>query len=341
MAKKAEMTPIERIKATMNRKETDRVPVVPQTIYCGIRYAGFKVGKCFVDVEEYVQSQLQCLEDFGWDAAWVVGGVDIVAVALGAKTRYYEDDAPLIIDHPIKTREDLERIRTIDVMAQEQIQNRLRCTSELRKAVSKDVAIFALMRAPYNTSCMLRGVECLYRNMISDPGFVTEILEFATEKSIEHALALTEAGADVVWMGNSVAGGLTISRKHYEQFAHPYSKRAFHKLKANGVTTVLHTCGDWNDRFDLVVEEGADCWHVSDYADLGALKERYGDRVALMGNVGSVRVMTGSPEEVAEESRKCIQAAGSNGGFILSADCAVPRDAPKDNMMAMAKAARD
>ncbi|MBI4321144.1 MAG: uroporphyrinogen decarboxylase family protein [Chloroflexi bacterium] len=339
--KKAEMTSAERVAAALELRETDRVPVVLFTVYCGIKYAGCKVGEGLADDERYIRAELKCLDDFGSDAVWAVGGVDIVAFALGAEVRFLEDDAPQILEHPIRCREDLERMRSVDVMAQGEAQRRLRRVRKLKKAVGKEVPVVAVVQAPFNTACQLRGVENLYKNMISDPDFVTAILEFATERDAEHALALAEAGADVIWMGNSVAGGLSISRKHYEQFAHPYSRRIFHQLKASGVRTALHTCGNWNDRFDIVADEGADVWHVSEYADLSALKTLYGDRVCLMGNVGSVGILKGPPERVGDEAAKCIEDAGKGGGFILSADCGIPRDAPWDNVMALAKAARN
>jgi uroporphyrinogen-III decarboxylase len=49
-------------------------------------------------------------------------------------------------------------------------------------------------------------------------------------------------------------------------------------------------------------------------------------------------LLLGTPEQVASEASACIDKAAKGGGFILSADCAVPRDVPGENLQAMVKA---
>ena len=53
--------------------------------------------------------------------------------------------------------------------------------------------------------------------------------------------------------------------------------------------------------------------------DLKDVKERYGDKVCIMGNVDCKYVLPlGSEEEVRREVRRCIDAAAKNGGYILT-----------------------
>ncbi|MBI2315861.1 MAG: cobalamin-binding protein [Betaproteobacteria bacterium] len=49
-------------------------------------------------------------------------------------------------------------------------------------------------------------------------------------------------------------------------------------------------------------------------------------------------MLLGKPEDVKRESKECIAKAGARGGFILGADCGVPRDTPAANMRAMTEA---
>ena len=57
-----------------------------------------------------------------------------------------------------------------------------------------------------------------------------------------------------------------------------------------------------------------------------------------MGGVNTLSFINSTPDQVIEESRVCIQAAGKKG-FILGSGCAVPRNASKENLIALSKAA--
>ena len=47
-----------------------------------------------------------------------------------------------------------------------------------------------------------------------------------------------------------------------------------------------------------------------------------------------------TPEQIKEESYKCINAAGADGRFILAAGCEVPKDTPIQNIQALVMAAK-
>ncbi|MBF8249344.1 MAG: cobalamin B12-binding protein [Bacteroidetes bacterium] len=51
-------------------------------------------------------------------------------------------------------------------------------------------------------------------------------------------------------------------------------------------------------------------------------------------------MLKGSPREVEEEAKACIDAAASGGGFILSTGDQCGRDTPDDNLFALIEAAK-
>ena len=74
--------------------------------------------------------------------------------------------------------------------------------------------------------------------------------------------------------------------------------------------------------------------------DIAAVKQAYGDRLCLMGNMDLDHLMPfGSPEEVAAQVRWLCRTIGADGGFILST-CNILIDAiPVENAVAMYRAA--
>ncbi|MCL5958529.1 MAG: uroporphyrinogen decarboxylase, partial [Chloroflexi bacterium] len=207
-------------------------------------------------------------------------------------------------------------------------------------AVGPEVPVTGLVPSPFLLAGTLRGAEALMRDFFSNRRFIEELSLLCIDYTSKYALLLVEAGADVIRLVNPFANASCISRKHYQEFVHPYTRQMLARLKAKGIRVIFHTCGRWDDRLDLVTSEGADILHV-DKMDLLAFKQSYGGRVGVMGNVKTVDTMLlGRPQDVERESRECIRQAGTGGGYILSADCVLPRDTPVENIQAMVSAAR-
>ena len=75
---------------------------------------------------------------------------------------------------------------------------------------------------------------------------------------------------------------------------------------------------------------------------LADIKKRYGDRLALMGNLHTTNVMLdGTPGLVRLESLRALYDAAQGGGFVLSTGDQCGRDTPEENLRAMIAACRE
>ncbi len=68
-------------------------------------------------------------------------------------------------------------------------------------------------------------------------------------------------------------------------------------------------------------------------------KRRVGQRVALKGGLDTILLLQGSPKEVMEAGKRCIEEGAREGGYILGSGDDIPRDAPLENVAAMVEAA--
>jgi uroporphyrinogen decarboxylase len=94
----------------------------------------------------------------------------------------------------------------------------------------------------------------------------------------------------------------------------------------------------------MIVDSGIDCLDPIDPVagmDIAAVKAKYGDRIALKGNVDCAHTLTfGSVKEVIEETKDVIRKAGGGGGLILSSSNTVHSSAKPENYLAMLHALR-
>ena len=76
--------------------------------------------------------------------------------------------------------------------------------------------------------------------------------------------------------------------------------------------------------------------------DLAELKQKFGHKLALMGNLHTTEVMLyGNVKTVRREALKAILAAGQNGGFVLSTGDQCGRDTPFEHIFELVKVAKE
>ena len=90
-----------------------------------------------------------------------------------------------------------------------------------------------------------------------------------------------------------------------------------------------------------MVDAGVSSFWVDNCESLKELKEAYGERIAISGNVVPVDVLrNGTPEEIAKNVRQCITDAADNPcGYNLCPGCTKPVGTYKENMIAFMNAA--
>ena len=114
-----------------------------------------------------------------------------------------------------------------------------------------------------------------------------------------------------------------------------------------GIPCQVHSCGPERALVEICAKE-TDLTSINPLerppmgdCDLAEIKRLFGDDIGLMGNLHTTEQMLhGTPEDVARESRWCIDVAAEGGGFILSTGDQCGRDTPDENIHAMIEAAR-
>ena len=108
-----------------------------------------------------------------------------------------------------------------------------------------------------------------------------------------------------------------------------------------GARTILHICGNTTDRLDLFPLTGADCISLDHKADLEKAKAALHGKMCFGGNLDPVKtLLQGTAREVEEVSRRTIEAAGADGGFILMPGCDIPPTVPYENIRAFTEVPR-
>ena len=173
------------------------------------------------------------------------------------------------------------------------------------------------------------------------PDFVHAVLDMQAEAVIQRAEKLLSADIDALYIGDPSASGSLFSPQHFERFFLPAYQKFCRHFGGRNVLIYIHICGNANPILEMMADTGA---HVVEPLDpLGGVsvadaKRRIGDRVALMGGVDTLTLLSGTPGQVqAEAIRKCRE--GGPYGYVLAAGDMVPPETPLENLRAMVEVA--
>jgi len=74
--------------------------------------------------------------------------------------------------------------------------------------------------------------------------------------------------------------------------------------------------------------------------DIAQVKQTYGERLCLIGNVSTELLRSGTPSEVEAVVKELLRVAAPGGGYCLSSGNSVPAWAKIENYQAMLNTAR-
>ena len=84
---------------------------------------------------------------------------------------------------------------------------------------------------------------------------------------------------------------------------------------------VQHSCGYIDKNLPYMADAGLNCIQALEPAagvGLAYLKQTLGDKISFMGGIDSSRILNfGTPEEIVQEVKRCVKAAGHNGGYFV------------------------
>jgi uroporphyrinogen decarboxylase len=111
-----------------------------------------------------------------------------------------------------------------------------------------------------------------------------------------------------------------------------------------GAKYIKHSDGNLWPLLDMIVNAGIDGLHPIDPnagMNIYEVKERYGDRICVIGNVDcQYTLCDGTKEEVTEEVRRLITRLARGGGYMIASSNSIHNGVDPQNFLTMIEAAR-
>ncbi len=340
------MTGLERIGTALQHKEADRVPAGPLVCGAARRVYGVTYAEWAQDGELQGKSMVQAVELIGVDGCLQLVDLSVEAADFGQEMVFPEENTP----HPnydntfIKSPDDYAKIERIDPTKSPRMKEAIKYCDILMNEIGSTVAQMAFVYGPLGILSMMRSAERLFVDCMKHKEAVIQGMEIITDVLIDYIKALTKTGVHAVVLDTLFASQCIMSKKLWMETEGPFARRIADAVREGGSMVIVHNCGN-GIYFDVQIETMQPvaisfAYTPDDCKDMAEMKEKYGDKVALIGYVDPAwHMFLGNPEQVKEECKRQIEELAKGGGYILSTGCEFPPNGSLLNAIAMMEAA--
>ena len=201
-------------------------------------------------------------------------------------------------------------------------------------------------QAPFDLiSDFLRGMKGSMLDMYRKPEELKQLLDLLTQPAIDVTsdIAKLFPKYKVVFIALHRGADGFMSLKQFEEFYWPTLTKVMDGLIKKGLIPMPHFQGKYIERFPYLEEyakknKGKLIYRFGQ-SDIIKAKELFGDYVCLRGNVPSSLLNVGTPQQVEEFMKTCIQGCMEGGGYLIDAVAGIPDEAKPENVRVMCDAA--
>jgi uroporphyrinogen-III decarboxylase len=198
-------------------------------------------------------------------------------------------------------------------------------------------------KAPFDViGDTLRGTRGVMLDMYRQPDKLIKAMERLTPIMIKMGVGAAKMnGQPAVFIPLHKGADGFMSDEQFKKFYWPTLREVMMGLIAEGAVPNPAAEGKWTTRMQVMEDlpKGKTLWMI-DQSDIAKTKKTVGAIGCLYGNVPSALLALGTPQEVKDYVKKCIDVAGKGGGYIVS-NGAFFDHAKAENVKAMVEFAKE
>jgi uroporphyrinogen decarboxylase len=257
---------------------------------------------------------------------------------LGCDLLWAKDNPPSVKSHPLHGEKRIPCSCNIPDENSGRLPMILDVMRRIKAEIGDQVALYGLICGPFTLASHLRGSD-IFMDMITDPGYVAELIEFCGEIAIKMSDMYIEAGMDVIAVVDPLVS--QISPKHIDKLLAPTFISVFDFIKSRGAFSCFFVCGNATKQIESMCKMHPDGISVDENVDLAKAKlitDQY--NITIGGNIPLTTTMLYGTQQ---DNMKCVIDLLDNLGhqnLIISPGCDMPYDTPIENTIAAAQAVK-
>ncbi len=277
------------------------------------------------------QVTLQPIDLIGVDAAIIFSDILVIPEAMGMHLEMHEGVGPVFLN-PIRNDRDVDGLKPIDptfdlkyvldavILTTHQLNGRV----PLIGFSGSPWTLLAYMVEGQGSKTFSKVKSLIY----SHPKLAHRLLNKIADAAADYLCALIDVGVHVVQIFDTWGGILT--QDDFEEFSLSYIRKIISKVQAKAVPVILFAKGV-HYHLSRLAECGADVLGLDWTMNIGDVRKKVGDRVALQGNLDPAILYAGH-EKIKYEAKKILQSFGMGSGHIFNLGHGILPDVPPEHL---------
>ena len=339
-AAKPALTARERFARAARCQPVDRPPVwlMRQAGRALPEYRKLKEKHTFVQLcqnpELAVEVTLQPVRRFGFDAAILFSDILVIPEAMG-QTYHFKETGGVVMDFAVTSKADIEKLsveRVVERLSYVDMALRI-----LRKELGDQTALLGFTGSPWTLATfMMEGASVpkysralqLFRE---DPKTYYALAEKLTEAVTAYLKMQIATGIDALQIFDSHGGHLAPTE--FQEASGRWTNEIISNLggKVPVINFSLGTHGNWPE----LIASGANVLGIDWQTDLAGARKVIPQHFAIQGNLSPALLAEVTPEIVAAETKKVLEAMRGRPGHIFNLGHGLTPAAKLENIAAL------
>ncbi len=260
---------------------------------------------------------IQPVDLIGVDAAIIFSDILVIPEAMGMQFDMIESKGP-VFHHPLRNVEDVNNLKEVDPV--KDLKYVLDAVSLTKKELNGRVPLIGFSGSPWTLlTYMVEGkgsknFSSIKKFIYNEPKLAHQALDKLSKTIAGYLSAKIEAGADAVQIFDTWGG--ILSPKDYEEFSLRYISKVISEIKRNEEPVIVFSKGV-HYKLDEIASSGANVVGLDWTMDLGNVRSKIGDKVALQGNMDPT-MLYAPKEKIREEVKRILSSYGEGSGHVFN-----------------------
>jgi len=325
---------------TLRHEETNEIPWVP---FAGVHAGtlkGYTAEEMLTEEDKLVECMLEVNKLYSPDGLPVIFDLQVEAEILGCELMWAKNNPPSVKTHPLAGEKTIPCACKIPTEESGRLPMILSAMRRLKAEIGDQTALYGLICGPFTLASHLRGTD-IFMDMVADPAYVKELVNYCAEVSIAMSKMYIDAGMDVIAVVDPLVS--QVSPKHIEKMLSEGFKAVFDYVRSRGAFSSFFVCGNATKQIEVMCKMGPDGVSIDENVNLANAKkitDQY--NIVMGGNIPLTTTMLhGNQQDNMKGVIDLIDSVDTLKNLIIAPGCDMPYDTPVENTIACAQAVKN